>query len=195
VAYEINTCKLEHRSGLFGDDESRLTLKGLPEHPTVEQVQQKVKAAFEEINLELTKLPGLPKVGWKIYESGNNDLAVGCIECVPLLREPEAIDRLGARKVNDEERGCPEQAIRRSGLSRAPNDAVRLIAGLFRLWKGFPEDIAKIGTPGDFGDVLKGRVVRTQEGRCSASVTCRPFGVIGYLCVLAYNNAGVAVTL
>jgi hypothetical protein len=170
VYTELTHGKLEVRQGTYGTYECRLTLKEVQPGET----QERVEALVDEMNGRFSLLPNCP-INWKVYLSGNNDLPsvdkAGnlVVTFTPLVADSTGRHRSQAVTVGNEKRESQKGLLATQGLPEVKNDFVRVAVGMFRLAKGFPDNMDDVGTERDKGDLLEGKVVRTESGSSSGS--------------------------
>jgi len=191
VAVDLEHGRLEVRRGVDGPWECKLVLKDVASGST----QEKAQALCEEINQKLRELPHYPApsvgggtrssskdTGFQIRLSNNGDLPTGAgditIQGYPLVNDSIERHRTKTRFIRGQRRESQGALLEACDLVEMPNDAVRLMVGLFRLWKGFPEHSADLFTEvRDKGDLLEGYSVRTRKGPHSSVVIPKVFAL------------------
>lgn len=166
TAYAGQLSTLEVRPGVHGKREVRFTLKGGLDN---------LGAACDEINEAMNGARNYPKVGFKVYLSGNNDLPRGqdvVVTWTPVIRDSGNRVRFGA-----EPETSHQGLLKSLELEEVNNDIQRLASGALRCKEGFPQDRDKIGTTEDQGDLNEGMVVRTAKGARSGAVASDHGGV------------------
>ena len=171
---ELANGTLEARVGTYSAYEFRLTLKDVQPG----QTQEKLEALVAEMNARFERMTNYPSCGFKVYLSENGDLPTYqeagdvVFTCSSLIHDSTNRHRNQTTRLDGEERISQEALLTSLGLVEQLNDVVRVIAGMFRLAKGFPYTQ---------GDVFDGNVARTKRGSSSGSAHSSQDGVGGNL--------------
>ncbi len=163
---------VEMHLGKLGTREVQITLKGGAEN---------LEPACSEINEAIKGARNYPSNDFKVYLSGNNDLPKGSADIVETYT---AVIKDSGNRVRGEGNPDPDTSheafLKKLGLKFVNNDLHRLACGALRVREGFPEDVSKIGTSEDQGDLNEGLVVRTAKGARSGAVLSFDIGVYGF---------------